>query len=70
MNKQNKNKLIDTDNRKVVTSREGGGGKIKWVKGAKYMLMDGNWTFVVSRKYSRQIPNYNGEYPKFGINQS
>lgn len=39
-NKTNKNKLIGTDNI-IVSTREGGGGRTNWVKGVKYMVMEG-----------------------------
>ena len=32
MNKQTK--LMDTENRRVVARGEGGGGRMKWIKGA------------------------------------
>lgn len=38
----NKNKLIDTDNRMVVTIGEEGGRRVKWVKGVKYIVIEGN----------------------------
>lgn len=43
-NKMNRNKLIDTDNRRVITSGEEGGGRAKWVKGVKYTVTKGSWT--------------------------
>ena len=39
MNKPNKNKYTDIENRVVVIRGEGG---IKWVKGINYIMMDGN----------------------------
>lgn len=39
-NKTNKNKLIGTDNR-TMSTRKGGGGRTNWVKGVKYMVMEG-----------------------------
>lgn len=38
------NKLIDTDNRKVVTRGKGVGGRMKRVKGTKFMVMEGGET--------------------------
>lgn len=40
----NKNKLIDTDNRVVRTREEGVKGRGKWVTGVKYMVTGGNQT--------------------------
>lgn len=40
--KESKNRLIDMDNRLVVTRGEGGRGRAKWIKGVKCMVMDGN----------------------------
>lgn len=40
-NKQ-QNKLIEEDNRLVVTGEEGGRGKAKWIKGVNCMAMVGN----------------------------
>lgn len=37
-----KNKFIDTGNRLVVISGVGSGGRVKQVKGMKYMVKDGN----------------------------
>lgn len=37
--KQNKNKLIDTENRLVVTIGERAGDWAKWVKGVNCMVM-------------------------------
>lgn len=38
-----RNKLIDTDNRRVITSGEEGGGRAR-VKGVKYTVTEGSWT--------------------------
>lgn len=38
------NKLIDTENSMVVTRGESGWGKIKRIKGIKYMMMKGDQT--------------------------
>lgn len=43
--KQNRNELIDTDNRLLVTREEEDGRRAKWVKVVKYMVMDENHTF-------------------------
>lgn len=40
-NKQ-QNKLIEEDNRLVVTGEEEGRGKAKWIKGVNCMAMVGN----------------------------
>lgn len=45
MNKQNKNKLIDTEIRLLVTRREGGWGIGKISEGVTFMVMDGNKTY-------------------------
>ena len=42
MNKPNKNKQVDIENRVVVTRGEGVGGKAKWVKRMNCMVMHGN----------------------------
>ena len=42
MNKQNKTKHIDTQNRLVVTRGERRRGRAKWVKGVSGMVMDGS----------------------------
>ena len=39
MNKPNKNKYTNTENRVVAITGEGG---IKWVKEINYIVMDGN----------------------------
>ena len=41
---QGTNKLIDTDNRVAVTRGEGGTGRMKTVKGVKYMVTKGDST--------------------------
>ena len=42
INKPNKNKHIDTENRIVVTRKEGVRVRAKWVKWVNYMVMDRN----------------------------
>ena len=39
---ENKNKLMDTENKFVVTRGEGKWGWVKWVKGVDCIVMDGN----------------------------
>lgn len=45
MNKQNKAKLIYTDNILVVTRGKRYVGRVKWVKGVKCTVMNGDETF-------------------------
>ena len=42
MSKQNENKLVDTDNRLVVTRGGKERGRENWVKRVRYMVVDGN----------------------------
>lgn len=39
---EQQNKLIEEDNRLVVTGGEGSRGNTKWIKGVNCMVMDGN----------------------------
>ena len=42
INKPNKNNHVDTENRVMVTRGEETGGRARWVKLFKCMVMDGN----------------------------
>lgn len=57
-NKQ-QNKLIEEDNRLVVTGEEEGRGKAKWIKGVNCMAMVGNQTFGGEYAIVYTISNYN-----------
>lgn len=43
MNKPNQtNTYVDTENKVVVTRREGMEGRVKWIQGINCMVMEGN----------------------------
>lgn len=42
--KQNRNKLINVDNRRVAIRWEESGGRAKWEKGVECVVRDGNYT--------------------------
>lgn len=46
MNKPNQtNTYVDTENKVVVTRREGMEGRVKWIQGINCMVMEGNSSF-------------------------
>lgn len=61
---KNKNLLTEADNRSMVIREEVGGGGTEWAKEVDCMVIDGNWTLLVSAMSYTQMSNCNVAYQK------